>query len=83
MSKQVNIPDPQSIPLPDEDVHVSSEKRENELMAKMMGFTNFDSTKGKQVEGNNVGNVRVAKKRKYRQYMNRQGGFNRPLDKEA
>ncbi len=25
--------------------------------------------------------VDVKKKRKYRQYMNRRGGFNRPLDK--
>ncbi|XP_058455412.1 U4/U6.U5 small nuclear ribonucleoprotein 27 kDa protein [Malaya genurostris] len=49
-------------------------------MLKTMGFCGFDSTKGKKVDGNNVGEVHVILKRKYRQYMNRKGGFNRPLD---
>ncbi|XP_015785736.1 U4/U6.U5 small nuclear ribonucleoprotein 27 kDa protein [Tetranychus urticae] len=49
-------------------------------MLKLMGFGNFDSTKGKKVPGNNVSAVHVIHKRKYRQYMNRKGGFNRPLD---
>jgi len=49
-------------------------------MMKMMGFSGFDSTKGKQVKGNDVGDVHKVSKRKYRQYMNRKGGFNRPLD---
>lgn len=52
---------------------------EQEMM-KMMGFCTFDTTKGKKVEGNDVGGVHVILKRKYRQYMNRKGGFNRPLD---
>lgn len=52
---------------------------EQEMM-KLMGFCTFDSTKGKKVEGNDVGAVHVILKRKYRQYMNRKGGFNRPLD---
>lgn len=52
---------------------------EQEMM-RMMGFCNFDTTKGKKVEGNDVGAVHVILKRKYRQYMNRKGGFNRPLD---
>lgn len=60
-----------------------SSKDEMEMMQKMLGFSNFDSTKGKQVPGNNVGAVHVVKKRRYRQYMNRKGGFNRPLDKVA
>lgn len=68
---------------------------------KLMGFTNFDTTKNKkvrcrilklkhkfvihddgrfQVAGNDQGAVHVSVKRKYRQYMNRKGGFNRPLD---
>lgn len=42
----------------------------------------FSSTKGKQVAGADVSGARVVKKRKYRQYMNRKGGFNRPLDGE-
>lgn len=52
---------------------------EQEMM-KMMGFCTFDTTKGKKVDGNEVGDVHVILKRKYRQYMNRKGGFNRPLD---
>lgn len=53
---------------------------EEQEMMKMMGFCNFETTHGKEVEGNNVGDVHVILKRKYRQYMNRKGGFNRPLD---
>lgn len=49
-------------------------------MLRVMGFGTFDTTKGKKVEGNNQGDVHVILKRKYRQYMNRKGGFNRPLD---
>jgi hypothetical protein len=48
-------------------------------MQAMMGFGSFNSTKGKKVAGNNAGGVRKEKKSEYRQYMNRQGGFNRPL----
>lgn len=48
-------------------------------MQAMMGFSGFGSTKGKQVAGNNAGAVRKEKKTEYRQYMNRTGGFNRPL----
>lgn len=126
MSKDVNIPDPDSIPLPEEpassiraspspppspqqrkrqrvEKQIQYEKLppmppppprpqegiplpasidEQEMMAKM-GFSSFDSTKGKKVPGNEVGAVHVVKKRRYRQYMNRKGGFNRPLDKTA
>lgn len=49
-------------------------------MMKTMGFCGFDTTKNKKVEGNDSGEVHVILKRKYRQYMNRKGGFNRPLD---
>lgn len=56
-------------------------KTEEEIdMMKMMGFGGFGTTKGKKVKGNDVGDVHVVVKRKYRQYMNRKGGFNRPLD---
>ena len=48
-------------------------------MQAMMGFGGFDSTKGKKIVGNNAGGVRKEKKNEYRQYMNRNGGFNRPL----
>jgi U4/U6.U5 tri-snRNP-associated protein 3 len=49
-------------------------------LLKQMGFGGFDSTKGKKVEGNISVVAKVNKPRKYRQYMNRKGGFNRPLD---
>lgn len=52
---------------------------EQEMM-KAMGFCGFDTTKNKKVDGNDAGEVHVILKRKYRQYMNRKGGFNRPLD---
>ena len=49
-------------------------------MMKIMGISGFDSTKNKKVKGNDHGEVHVSVKRRYRQYMNRKGGFNRPLD---
>ena len=58
---------------------------EEEQMQKLFGFGGFASTKGKSVEDNQSSAARgVAAKnkaRKYRQYMNRKGGFNRPLEK--
>jgi len=54
---------------------------EEESMMGMMGLTGFGSTKGKHVEGNQEGTANVKKMRTWRQYMNRRGGFNRPLDK--
>lgn len=48
-------------------------------MQAMMGFGGFGTTKNKKVAGNNAGGVSKEKKTEYRQYMNRQGGFNRPL----
>lgn len=49
-------------------------------MQKMMGFGGFKSTKNTKVPGNdrNFG-IRRDKHMEARQYMNRQGGFNRPL----
>ena len=49
-------------------------------MAQVMGFAGFKSTKNTKVPGNdkNFG-VRKDKQMEARQYMNRQGGFNRPL----
>jgi U4/U6.U5 tri-snRNP-associated protein 3 len=52
-------------------------------MMKMMGIpVGFDSTKGKYVPGADVSGVRAVTKRQPRQYMNRRGGFNRPLPPE-
>ncbi|KOS12736.1 hypothetical protein Malapachy_1368 [Malassezia pachydermatis] len=50
-------------------------------IAAMMGFENFGSSKGKQVEDNAEGYASIRKEHSWRQYMNRKGGFNRPLDK--
>ncbi|XP_066570358.1 U4/U6.U5 small nuclear ribonucleoprotein 27 kDa protein [Amia ocellicauda] len=57
-------------------------KTEDEIeMMKLMGFSTFDTTKGRKMDGSvNAFAVNVSQKRKYRQYMNRKGGFNRPLD---
>jgi U4/U6.U5 tri-snRNP-associated protein 3 len=62
---------------------------EEEQMMKLLGFGSdgFGSTKGTKVDDNHQGAARGAasknKARKYRQYMNRKNGFNRPLDKMA
>ena len=52
----------------------------------MMGFSGFGSTQGKTADANK-GTIagkgfvrRGTSARQYRQYMNRKGGFNRPLD---
>jgi hypothetical protein len=60
-------------------------KTEEEIeMMKMLGFSSFDTTKGKHVDGAcNASGVNIQQKRRYRQYMNRKGGFNRPLDPVA
>lgn len=63
----------------DEMVDVDEEDDDMAAMQAMMGFGSFGTTKGKKVVGNNAGAVRKEKKSEYRQYMNRQGGFNRPL----
>lgn len=49
-------------------------------MMQTMGFGGFKSTKNTKVPGNdrNFG-IRRDKQMEARQYMNRQGGFNRPL----
>lgn len=62
------------------DADLEGKSPEEQEMMKAMGFCGFDTTKGKKVEGNDAGEVHVILKRKYRQYMNRKGGFNRPLD---
>ena len=49
------------------------------MMRRAVGFTKFRSTKNTKVPGNNIYGVRKEKKTEYRQYMNRVGGFNRPL----
>jgi len=64
-----------------ETIHLSEEDQ----MKALLGFGGFDTTKGKQVDDNvkgaASGAVRKDTKREYRQYMNRRGGFNRPLER--
>ena len=49
-------------------------------MLRVMGFAKFKSTKQTPVAGNKGAyGVSIDKKTRYRQYMNRKGGFNRPL----
>lgn len=64
-----------------EDIMVDQEAGSDDeaAMKQMMGFAGFGSTKGKKIPGNDAGAVRKEKKTEYRQYMNRHGGFNRPL----
>ena len=56
-----------------------------EVMRRVMGFSGFDTTKGKAVADNatgaSAGGAARHKKRIYRQYMNRRGGFNRSMQK--
>lgn len=73
-----HIAAPSAAALTDKDFEGKS--NEEVEMMKIMGFGGFDSTKNKKVKGNDVGAVHKVNKRKYRQYMNRKGGFNRPLD---
>jgi len=67
----------QNIP---EQINEAELTEEEKQMREVMGFCTFDTTQGKHLPGNDAGAVHVTYKRKYRQYMNRRGGFNRPLD---
>ena len=64
---------------PDDDDELVIEDDGMAAMQAMMGFGNFGTTHQKKVEGNDISAVRKEKKTEYRQYMNRVGGFNRPL----
>lgn len=57
----------------------ADEDEMEEMMRRSMGFTRFRTTKNTKVPGNDIYGVRKEKKTRYRQYMNRTGGFNRPL----
>ncbi|KAG4303133.1 hypothetical protein PCK1_000471 [Pneumocystis canis] len=57
--------------------------RQTLQMNAMLGFSGFKTTHQKKVEGNDISAVYKVKPTKYRQYMNRRGGFNRPLDTDT
>jgi U4/U6.U5 tri-snRNP-associated protein 3 len=65
---------------PTDEAVEEDEDEDQAAIRKIMGFGKFKSTKNTKVPGNdkNYG-VRKEKKTEYRQYMNRTGGFNRPL----
>lgn len=64
----------------DVDQALDSEEEMVNQMYQTMGFKGFKSTKNTKVPGNDkLYAVRKEKKIEYRQYMNRPGGFNRPL----
>lgn len=65
-----------------DDAETAPDEEELEMMAAMGFPTGFDSTQGKGVGDPRckVEGLRRKEVRKYRQYMNRRGGFNRPLD---
>merc|ERR1711946_16018 len=62
---------------------LEGKSNEEAEMMKLMGFGSFSTTKGQHVHGNEEplhGTVQLVLKRKYRQYLTRNGVFNRPLD---
>jgi U4/U6.U5 tri-snRNP-associated protein 3 len=76
-----DVPPPPPPPPPPEDA--GDADADAEMMA-MMGFAGFGTTAGKHVDDPNANASAVNKKsvRRARQYMNRPGGFNRPLPEE-
>lgn len=67
-------------PMDLDDPNLTEQEREALRLKKTMGFAAFRSTKNTKVPGNDrLYGVRRDKQVQYRQYMNRSGGFNRPL----
>ncbi|KAH3675950.1 hypothetical protein WICMUC_002246 [Wickerhamomyces mucosus] len=62
--------------------NASNEAEDNDEMMKLMGFGSFETTKNKHVQGIGKGAVKKNKKTQFRQYMNREKGFNRALSPE-
>lgn len=57
---------------------------DDQEMMRAMGFAKFKTTKNTKVPGNDkLYAVRKEKQMTARQYMNRPGGFNRPLSPSA
>ena len=66
--------------MPEPEREASPEDVDEEMdVAAVMGFEEFDTTKNKDHSASDLSGVNRKSKRKYRQFMNRQGGFNRPL----
>lgn len=86
---EVPPPPPREVPPPPppgaSDGAPEDEEDEEAMMMRMMGFGGFGSTQGKHVDDEfaNASAVQQKTKRQARQYMNRKGGFNRPLPAEV
>ena len=62
------------------DVVLGDDDKDLLEVQKIMGFAGFKSTRNRKVPGNSKNfAVKKQKETQYRQYMNRVGGFNRPL----
>jgi hypothetical protein len=70
----------------DEDEDDDDDDQEQQLMKELFGISDFGTTKNTKVDTNHttaamgIVSKKNLKGRKYRQYMNRKNGFNRPLD---
>lgn len=64
------------------DTTNTNDDDDQQAMLQLMGFGAFDSTKGKHVAGVGSGGAKKNKKAQFRQYMNRDKGFNRNLSPE-
>lgn len=85
--KRAEVPPPPPPPPPPADgaLEENGEEDEEAMMMRMMGFSGFNTTQGQHVddEFSNASAVQKNTKRQARQYMNRKGGFNRPLPAEV
>ncbi len=61
---------------------LTADDGQQDMMMQLMGFGSFDSTKGKHVAGVGSGGAKKNKRAHFRQYMNRDKGFNRNLSPE-
>ncbi|KNG78752.1 hypothetical protein PFMG_04918, partial [Plasmodium falciparum IGH-CR14] len=58
---------------------LNEELSEGEMIKRIMGISEFSTTYNKCHKSTDISGINKRTKRKYRQYMNRRGGFNRPL----
>ncbi|KAI9028317.1 hypothetical protein CLU79DRAFT_738765 [Phycomyces nitens] len=77
---EARSPSKDNVPEKEVEPVVNEDDDEETKMMKLMGFGGFETTKNKHVAGTDVSAANIRKPIKYRQYMNRRGGFNRPLD---
>jgi U4/U6.U5 tri-snRNP-associated protein 3 len=83
--KRAEVPPPPPPPPGNGAPEENGEEDEEAMMMRMMGFSGFNTTQGQRVDDEfaNASAVQKNTKRQARQYMNRKGGFNRPLPAEV